>query len=134
MARNVGERYVAQIRAAGGNLVGALETYVTVLKHVTESGALLPSALTARSIAGDLAAAGYNDLAATMFGALEAQLDADQGDPLVRREGTLEILRRAMGATHFDECATRGRAMDLEQLAAFVSAELTHIITDLSNR
>lgn len=108
MARSIGERKLAEILAAAGDLIGALETYLAVLEHAMEFGVRLPVALTCRSIAVDLAAAGYHDVAATMFGALESRLSVDQGNPLMWREAAIARLQRATGTTNFDDRAARG--------------------------
>jgi predicted ATPase len=132
MARSIGERKLAELLAAAGDLIGALETYLDVLEHATEFGVRLPVAMTCRSIAIDLATAGYDEIAATMFGALESRLDVDHGEPLMQREATVERLHRAIG-TKFDERAARGREMDDEAFAAFVSAQLARIIAELEH-
>jgi hypothetical protein len=116
MARSIGERKLAEILVAAGDLIGALETYLAVLEHAMEFGVRLAVAPTCGSIAVDLAAAGYHDVAATMFGALESPLGVDQGNPLMWREAAIERLRRAMGTTNFDQRAARAREMDDEAL------------------
>jgi hypothetical protein len=133
MAQGIGERVLAEMLAASGDLIGALETYLAVLESVRALlGARVPLALTCRSIAIDLAAAGYHHIAATMFGALAALLEVDQGVSLAGREAAIETLRGAMGTTDFEECAARGRKMDDETLAAYVGDQLTRIIAELS--
>jgi hypothetical protein len=130
--RYTGERCLARLLAARGELLRALEIYATVLDLSMESGAGMQIWLTFESLGVDLAAAGYHDVAAIILGALEADTDA-YGNPTVGRGAAIEALKGTMGEKNFDECATRGRTMGTDELTAFTRAELTRIIAELSH-
>jgi hypothetical protein len=71
------------------------------------------------------------DAAATLLGALDAPADRYQGNPLFDRQAVIDTLRHAMGDAAFEACASRGRAMDIDELGAFARSEITRITDTL---
>jgi hypothetical protein len=133
MARDVSERCLARVKAALGDLHGALEIYAASLDYTTGIGASMAVALTCESLAVDLTRAGYHDLAATIFGALEAPDDAYRGNPIVGRGAAIEQLRDAMSESAYETCAARGRTMDKDALGAFTRIGVDRIIAEIGS-
>jgi predicted ATPase/class 3 adenylate cyclase len=133
MARDVSERCLARVKAALGDLHGALEIYAASLDYTTGIGASMAVALTCESLAVDLTRAGYHDLAATIFGALEATDDAYRGNPIVGRGAAIEQLRDAMSESAYETCAARGRTMDNDALGTFTRIGVDRIIAEIGS-
>jgi hypothetical protein len=131
MMRYTGERCLARLHAARGELRRALEIYATVLNLSMGSGSAMQVRLTCESLGVDLTAAGFHDAGATILGAIEADTDAYPGNPMVKRGAAIATLQRTMGEKNFDECVTRGRAINADELGPFAHAMLTHIIAEL---
>jgi predicted ATPase/class 3 adenylate cyclase len=130
---DVGGRCLARLLAGRGELAAALETYAGCLDRAMGIGARFGVTLACDSLAVDLAAAGHHDVAATLFGALEAPLAGYRGNPLIARDTALESLHRAM-APRFEQRAARGRAMDVDDLGVYARAEIRRILTATSER
>ena len=131
MARDVSARCLARIKAARGDLLGALRIYSASLHYATGRGAALAVALTCESLAVDFAHAGYHDVAATIFGALDAPADDIRGNPFVGRDIAIEQLHDAMSESEYTRCATHGRTMDNDTLSAFTRSALDRITAEL---
>jgi predicted ATPase/class 3 adenylate cyclase len=131
MARDISERCLARVKAARGDLLGALEIYSTSLDYTMGLGASLAIALTCESLAVDLARAGYHDVAATIFGALESPDHAYRGNPLVGRDAVIDQLREAMPETEYEACVAHGMTMDDDALGAFTRSALDRIMAEL---
>jgi tetratricopeptide (TPR) repeat protein len=71
---DVGGRCLARLLTRRGELAAAFESYAGCLDRAMEVGARLAVVLACDSMAVDLAMAGHHDVAATLFGALEAPL------------------------------------------------------------
>ena len=131
LACEVSERCLARLLAARGDLFAALEIYRSRLESGLETGGDLQLMLACESIAVDLAAAGYTDVAATLLGGLEAPDGGYQGNPLRNRHAAIDGLKHAMGPQPFEGCTARGRAMDIHELAKFARAALIDILSEL---
>jgi predicted ATPase len=134
MVYDTGGRCLARLLAGRGEFIAALETYADCLERVMESGALFSITLACDSLAVDLVSAGHNELAATLFGALEVPLADYQGNPLIPRDAAIDSLQRAMGTQRFDDRAARGRAMEIEDLGVYTLAEIARILEETGDR
>jgi hypothetical protein len=130
---DVGGRCLARLLASRGELAAALESYAACLDRAMEVGARLAVVLACDSLAVDLGTAGHHDVAAVLFGALEAPLAGYRGNSLIARESALETLQRALGP-RLEECVARGRAMDVDDLAVYARAEIRRIVTETRER
>jgi hypothetical protein len=130
MVHDTGGRCLARLLAGKGEFVAALEAYADCLDRATESGALFSISLACDSLVVDLVTAGYYELAATLFGALERPLADYQGNPLIPRDAAIEALQRALGMTRFEECAARGRAMKIEDLGVYTRVQIARILAE----
>jgi predicted ATPase len=131
---DVGGRCLARLLARRGELAAALDSYAGCLDRAMEVGARLSVMLACDSLAVDLVTAGHHDVAATLFGALEAPLAGYRGNPLIARETALDTLQRAMGQQRFEQCAARGRATDVDDLGVYTRAEIARILTEIRHR
>ena len=129
MARSIGERKLAEILVAAGDLVGALETYLAVLEHAMEFGVRLPVAPTCGSIAVDLAATGYHDVAATCSERSSHRWVLTKAPPSCGAKPQSE----AAACHGHDERRRRpGPGDGRRSTAAFVAVQLTRIIAELN--
>jgi len=131
---DTGARCLARLYARRGELAAALETYARCLNRATEIGARFDVMLACDSLAVDLVTTGHHDVAATLFGAMEAPLAGYGGNPLIARDTARDALQRAMGQHRFEQCAVRGRAMDIEELGAYTRAEIARILTETAEQ
>jgi predicted ATPase/class 3 adenylate cyclase len=130
MAHDIAARCLARVRARRGDIGTAAELYRNCLDRAIDLGGGLPIALTCESLAVDLTDTGHHDVAATIFGALEAPADAYRGNPMVRRAAAIDRLHQLMSDTKYEQCAALGRAMDTDALAAFTRSVLDRIIAE----
>jgi hypothetical protein len=110
-----------------------LELHSVLLTRAAGTGARLFEGLDCESLAVVLADSDYRDVAATVFGALDAS-GAFRTNRVLDRKPVVEALRRAMGEEVYEDFAARGRSMDADGVVAFARAELTRIITELASR
>ena len=123
-------RCLGRAKAALGDFLGALEIYGASLEYAMSLGATLAIALTCESVAVDMTHAGYHDVAATIFGALEAPDDAYRGNPLVGKQTAIAHLREALSESEYEKCLARGRTMDSDALGAFTRSTIDRITAD----
>jgi predicted ATPase/class 3 adenylate cyclase len=133
VVRAISGRCLARLLAAQGDLLHSLELYEAMLESPFETGRI-SSMLACESLAIDLATAGYHAVAATLFGGLESPAGSYQGNPMLKRQAAIDALRHVMGDEHFEDCATRGRAMDTDELVAFARSALSSIISEVDTR
>jgi predicted ATPase/class 3 adenylate cyclase len=124
---------LARLLATRGDLMRAFELHSVLLTRAAATGARVFGALDCESLAVVLANSGYPDVAATLFGALDAS-STFRTNRLLDRRPMQEALRRGMGEGIYEDFAARGGSMDADNLVAFARAELTRIITELSSR
>jgi predicted ATPase/class 3 adenylate cyclase len=129
--RYTGERCLARLLTARGDLAKACGIYAAVLDQAASDGSVMQIRLTCESLGVDLVAAGYHDDAAILFGALEVPSDTYGGNPFVGRAEAIENLRGVVGPARFDEFAARGRAITVDELSAFAHAVLARIIAEI---
>jgi hypothetical protein len=130
MVYDVGGRCLARLLAREGKFIAALKTYADCLDHAMDIGARIGITLACDSLTVDLVPAGRTELAATLFGALEVPMANYRGNPLIARDAARDALRHTMGEQRFEECAARGRAMDIEDLAVYTRAQIAQILAD----
>jgi predicted ATPase len=128
MAHDIAERCLARVSARRGDLGTAAALYRDCLDRAIDLAGGLPIALTCESLAVDLTATDHHDVAATIFGALEAPADAYRGNPMVRRADAISRLHQLISNTKYEECVALGRAMDTDALATFTRSALDQII------
>jgi predicted ATPase len=131
---DVSSRTLARLLAGQGEFTAAFAAYTRCLDRATEIGNRFGLTLACDSLAVDLVAAGHYDVAATLFGAVEAPLAGYRGNPLIARDPALETLRRALGLQRFEQCAARGRAMDVDDLGLYARAEIRRILAETRER
>ena len=127
---DTGRRCLARLLAGRGEIAAALDAYAGCLDRAMEAGAWFGLTLACDSLAVDLVAAGRHEIAAVMFGALEAPMVGYGGNPHIRREAALATVKEALGVQRFEESARRGRAMDLEDLGVFARAEVGRLLAE----
>jgi predicted ATPase/class 3 adenylate cyclase len=132
-ARAISGRCLARLLAAQGDLLHSLEIYAGMLESSFEAGRI-SRMLACESLAIDLAAAGYHAVAATLFGGLESPVDSYQGNPMLKRQAAIDAVRHVIGDENFEDLASRGRAMDTDELAAFARTALSGIVSELDAR
>ena len=103
-ARDVSARRLARVKAALGDLLGALEIYATSLDYTRHIGATLAVALTCESLAVDLSRADIPTPPRTIFGAPSTGRRVS-GNPFVGRGATIEHLRETMSESVYEACA-----------------------------
>jgi hypothetical protein len=130
MARSVGWRAIARLRAARGDILGSLQAYQTTIEDAMVTSAGIATTLICESIASDLSKAGYHELAAILVGALEQALTIYQGNVRLRDQ-TIATLRDTIPAATYEAHRARGRAMNREQLNTFIRTEVADLITKL---
>jgi predicted ATPase/class 3 adenylate cyclase len=131
MARDVSSRALARAKASLGDLGGALEAYAASLEYSMDVGASMAVHLACESLAVTLTRVGHHDVAATIFGALEAPDGDYQGNPFVGGDLAMAQLRAAMPDRDYEQTVARGREMDLDALCAFACSAIERVLSEL---
>jgi tetratricopeptide (TPR) repeat protein len=130
---SVGARRLARLRAARGDLAGALAVYAEELALVIPELDHLTAGLTCESLAVDLSRTDHYDTAAVLFGALDAPADDYQGNPAVGRPAAIAALRNRIGDRHYQTLADRGRAMTTTDMLDYARTETRRLLNELSD-
>ena len=126
----VGARRLARLRAATGDLPGALILYAEVLEPLIPELEPWDVVLTCESLAVDLARADHRDIAAVIFGALDAPAEDYQGNPSVGRPSAVAALRARLGDDRYQTLADRGRAMSPAEMLDYARTETKHLLAE----
>jgi tetratricopeptide (TPR) repeat protein len=125
-----GERALARLYAASGNLPAALTIYAEQLEPLIPELERWDLVVTCESLAVDLSRTEHHDIAAVLFGALEAPADSYQGNPLVGRFEAVAELSARLGDDHYRAFADRGRAMSPAQLREYALTEIARLVAE----
>ena len=133
-AGSSGDRCLARLRAATGDLPAALAIYAEQLELWKTGLDQLQVTLSCESLAVDLSRTEHHEVAAVLFGALEAPEDEYQGSPSVGRSAAAETLRQHLGDERFQALADRGRAMDPNEMLDYARTQTDRLLGELSDQ
>ena len=90
--------------------------------------------LACESLAVDLSRTEHHDIAAVLFGALDAPADDYQGNPSVGRPKAVEELRARLGGDRYQALADHGRAMSPAQMLDYACTETNRLLAELTDQ
>ena len=129
-----GDRRLARLRAATGELPAALAIYAQQLEVFIPELDSFDVVCTCESLAVDLSHTEHHDTAVVLFGALEAPAGHFQGNPSVGRPAAVEELSARLGDDRYQTLADRGRAMTPAQMLDYARAETNRLLAELTNQ
>jgi len=130
----IGDRRLARLRVAAGDLPAALTLYAEQLEAWIPELDHLALMLTCESLAVDLSRTDHDDIAAVLFGALDAPAEDYQGNPSVGRAAAVAELRARLGDDRYQTLADRGRAMSPAEMLDYARTETDRLLAEQADR